>query len=132
MALRDPWTLVKTLLPALLMVVYALSALLAGSMRILPTGTLQSSPDLRPRKSSTERLAGFSETIRPRELPTKAQARAGAGESAIQKNDFTAAEPLLNKVVAADATNYVRGLTWVLWKTRSGKVDESIAAYASR
>jgi len=50
-------------------------------------------------------------------------------EDFIQKKDFRAAEPLLRKVVAADATNYAAWFELGFVENGLGNVDESIAAY---
>jgi tetratricopeptide (TPR) repeat protein len=50
-------------------------------------------------------------------------------EDAIQKRDYTAAEPLLRKVVEHDPGNYVAWFDLGFLENAVGKVDESIAAY---
>jgi tetratricopeptide (TPR) repeat protein len=50
-------------------------------------------------------------------------------EDAIQKRDYTAAEPLLRKVVDHDPGNYVAWFDLGFLENAVGKIDESIAAY---
>ncbi len=50
-------------------------------------------------------------------------------ESAIQKRDYAAAEPLLAKVVKDDPANYEAWFDLGFTENVLGKVDESIAAY---
>lgn len=50
-------------------------------------------------------------------------------ESAIQKHDFAAAEPLLNKVVAADPNNFQAWFDLGFVYNGMGNTSESIAAY---
>ena len=50
-------------------------------------------------------------------------------ETAIEKRDYAAAEPLLRKVVERDAANYVAWFDLGFVENALGKVDESIAAY---
>jgi tetratricopeptide (TPR) repeat protein len=50
-------------------------------------------------------------------------------EDAIQKQDYTTAEPLLRKVVEKDPASYVAWFELGILEYTVGKVDESIAAY---
>jgi tetratricopeptide (TPR) repeat protein len=50
-------------------------------------------------------------------------------ESAIEKQDYTTAEPLLKKVVASDPTNYAAWFDLGFLYNALGKTDDSIAAY---
>jgi Flp pilus assembly protein TadD len=50
-------------------------------------------------------------------------------ESAIEKKDYATAEPLLQKVVAADATNYQAWFDLGFVENALGKTQEAIAAY---
>ena len=50
-------------------------------------------------------------------------------ESAIEKQDYTTAEPLLKKVVAADPDNYAAWFDLGFLYNAQGKTDDSIAAY---
>src|SRR5579862_8721001 len=50
-------------------------------------------------------------------------------ESAIEKSDYTAAEPLLKKVVAAHPDNYQAWFDLGFVYNTQGRTDESIAAY---
>ena len=50
-------------------------------------------------------------------------------EEAIQKQDYVAAEPLLQKVVDRDPNNYVAWFDLGFVQNALGKVDGSIAAY---
>ena len=50
-------------------------------------------------------------------------------EALIQKQDYAAAEPLLQKVVADDATSYVGWFDLGFVENKLGKLDDSIAAY---
>jgi tetratricopeptide (TPR) repeat protein len=50
-------------------------------------------------------------------------------EDFIQKKDYAAAEPLLRKVVSADAANYVAWFDLGFVENGLGKTDDSIAAY---
>ena len=50
-------------------------------------------------------------------------------ESAIEKQDYTTAEPLLKKVVATDPDNYAAWFDLGFLYNAQGKTDDSIAAY---
>jgi tetratricopeptide (TPR) repeat protein len=50
-------------------------------------------------------------------------------EAAMEKQDYATAEPLLQKVVAADSTNYVAWFDLGFLYTALGKAEDSIAAY---
>src|SRR5271170_7280475 len=50
-------------------------------------------------------------------------------EALIQKHDYFAAEPLLRKALAGDASNYVAWFDLGFVENGLGKVDDSIAAY---
>ena len=50
-------------------------------------------------------------------------------ESAIEKKDYTSAEPLLKKVTAKDPTNYLAWFDLGFVHSALGKTDDSIAAY---
>jgi tetratricopeptide (TPR) repeat protein len=50
-------------------------------------------------------------------------------ETAIEKQDYVAAEPLLKKVVAVDSANYVAWFDLGFVYTALGKAEDSIAAY---
>jgi tetratricopeptide (TPR) repeat protein len=50
-------------------------------------------------------------------------------EDAIQKQDFSVAEPLLQKVVQRDPANYVAWFDLGFLENAVGRIDESIAAY---
>ena len=51
-------------------------------------------------------------------------------KSAIEKEDYATAEPLLKKVIAAGSRQLTpRGLTWDFVYNALGKTDDSIAAY---
>src|SRR4030095_6356774 len=50
-------------------------------------------------------------------------------EEAIEKRDYATAEPLLEKVVAANAANYQAWFDLGFVRNAVGKTDESIAAY---
>jgi len=50
-------------------------------------------------------------------------------ESAIEKQDYTTAEPLLKKVVASDPANYAAWFDLGFLYNALGKTDDSIAAY---
>lgn len=52
-----------------------------------------------------------------------------AAETAIEKQDYATAEPLLNKVVAADTSNYAAWFDLGFVYNAVGRPDESIAAY---
>src|SRR6266436_2306132 len=58
------------------------------------------------------------------QLPELAQA-----ESAIEKKDYAAAEPLLKKVVAAQAANYQAWFDLGFVYNALGRSEDSIAAY---
>src|SRR2546423_629647 len=53
----------------------------------------------------------------------------GQAEEAIQKQDYAAAEPLLQKLVDRDPSNYVAWFDLGFVQNALGKVDGSIAAY---
>lgn len=75
-----------------------------------------------PNSSQTiRRTLSTHESAQPPEL-TQA-------EESIQKNDYAAAEPLLQKVVQADDKNYVAWFDLGFVENALGKVEESIAAY---
>src|SRR5579863_6232689 len=57
------------------------------------------------------------------------QPELGKAEDLIQKRDYAGAEPLLQKVLQADPTNYVAWFDLGFAENALGKVDESIAAY---
>ena len=50
-------------------------------------------------------------------------------ETAIEKKDYTSAEPLLKKVIARDPTNYLAWFDLGFVYSASGKTDDSIVAY---
>ena len=52
-----------------------------------------------------------------------------AAEAAIEKRDYTAAEPLLNKIVAADPANYTAWFDLGFVYNALGQTEPSIAAY---
>jgi len=73
------------------------------------------------RKSSAHHTKVAEEDGPPPEL-TKA-------EAFIQRQDYASAEPLLNKVVSADPSNYEAWFDLGFAQNALGKVDDSIAAY---
>jgi tetratricopeptide (TPR) repeat protein len=86
--------------------------------------------------SSTETVhrktdANSSETIRhTRVVEEDASAQqVTQAEGLIQKRDYGAAEPLLQKAVASDPTNYVAWFDLGFTNNALGKTNESIAAY---
>ena len=74
-----------------------------------------------PNSGATIRHTRVREDAQPPEL--------GQAEALIQKKDFAAAEPLLQKVVAADSVNYEAWFDLGFAENALGKTDDSIAAY---
>jgi len=73
---------------------------------------------------------GSSQTIRhTRILEEGAPPELTQAESLIEKRDYASAEPLLRKVVANHADNYVAWFDLGFVENGLGKVDDSIAAY---
>jgi Flp pilus assembly protein TadD len=69
-------------------------------------------------------------TVRHHTVPAEAPASdLATAEAAIEKQDFASAETLLNKVVAADPTNYVAWFDLGFVYNALSKNDEAIAAY---
>jgi len=69
-------------------------------------------------------------TVRHHTVPVDAPSTdLTAAEAAIEKQDYAAAEPLLNKVVAGDASNFAAWFDLGFVYNALGKLDESIAAY---
>jgi Flp pilus assembly protein TadD len=69
-------------------------------------------------------------TVRHHSVPVEgAPSDLAAAEAAIEKQDFAAAEPLLNKAVAADPANYVAWFDLGFVYNALGRSDEAIAAY---
>jgi Flp pilus assembly protein TadD len=69
-------------------------------------------------------------TVRHHNVPVEAApSELAAAEAAIEKQDYAAAEPLLNKAVAADPSNYVAWFDLGFVYNALDRNDESIAAY---
>ena len=111
---------------------YPLLALLAGTGVVARAQDQPSSPA----KSSTTQTIhektgpNSSRTIRRTTVLKEASSsELGQAEEAIQKQDYVAAEPLLQKVVDRDPNNYVAWFDLGFVQNALGKVDGSIAAY---
>lgn len=99
----------------------------------------QPSSDQSPAKStqsSTETIhrktgANSSETIRHTHVveQDKISPEVRQAEDLIQKRDYAAAEPLLQKAVAGDSASYVAWFDLGFTENALGKTDDSIAAY---
>jgi tetratricopeptide (TPR) repeat protein len=73
-----------------------------------------------------------SKTVRHRRVPVvdpSQSAELAQAESAIEKKDYETAEPLLNKIVAAQPANYQAWFDLGFVYNALGKSDDSIAAY---
>src|ERR1700674_1709545 len=72
-----------------------------------------------------------SRTIRHIKVPVESSApqELTQAEDAIQKQDYSSAEPLLHKVLDHDPANYVAWFDLGFVENALGKLDESIAAY---
>src|SRR5205807_2683146 len=107
-------------------------ALLAGSC-VVARAQDQSPP---PASSSTTQTIhektgpNSSRTIRRTTVLKEASSpELGQAEEAIQKQDYAAAEPLLQKLVDRDPKNYVAWFDLGFVQNALGKVDGSITAY---
>jgi len=106
---------------------------LAGAMLLLTAGLgsgLQdaSSP---PRQSSSESAAHRSIhhiQVPDEDSPTQS-ADLTAAEAAIEKKNYSAAEPLLRKLVEHDPASYVAWFDLGFVENALGKVEDSVAAY---
>ena len=72
-----------------------------------------------------------SRTIRHIKVPVESSAsqELTQAEDAIQKQDYSSAEPLLHKVLDHDPANYVAWFDLGFVENALGKLDDSIAAY---
>src|SRR5437879_9843571 len=72
-----------------------------------------------------------SRTIRHVKVPVESSAppELTQAEDAIQKQDYSSAEPLLHKVLDHDPANYVAWFDLGFVENALGKLDDSIAAY---
>src|ERR1700675_1673085 len=73
-----------------------------------------------------------SKTVRHHRVAVEDQsqpAELAQAESAIEKKDYASAEPLLKKIVAAQAGNYQAWFDLGFLYNALGQTDESIAAY---
>ena len=73
-----------------------------------------------------------SKTVRHHRVPVADQSQPpelAQAESALEKKDYASAEPLLKKVVAAQAGNYQAWFDLGFLYNAIGKTDDSIAAY---
>src|SRR2546429_410204 len=111
---------------------YPLLALLAGTGVVARAQDQPSSPA----KSSTTQTIhektgpNSSRTIRRTTVLKEASSsELGQAEEAIQKQDYAAAEPLLQKLVDRDPKNYVAWFDLGFVQNALGKVDGSITAY---
>lgn len=108
----------------------------ADGQQQAPSSQSTSQPAASPQSPSTTETIhektgpNSSRTIRrTRVLKEAAAPELAQAEEAIQKQDYATAEPLLQKVVDRDPTNYVAWFDLGFVKNGLGKVEESIAAY---
>src|SRR5712692_5456812 len=111
---------------------YPLLALLGGTCVFARS---QDKPSPPANSSTTQTIhektgPNSSRTIRRTTILKEASSpELGQAEEAIQKQDYAAAEPLLQKVVDRDPNNYVAWFDLGFVENALGKVDTSIAAY---
>jgi tetratricopeptide (TPR) repeat protein len=87
-----------------------------------------SNQTVREKQESSSRRSSHHIKVRDEDSPTQ-PAELTAAEAAIEQNDYSAAEPLLRKLVEHDPTSYVGWFDLGFVENALGKVDESIAAY---
>ncbi len=87
----------------------------------------QNSTEPAPQDSSSKPGHKVRHTRIAEESPNAAELT--QAEDLIQKRDYSAAEPLLRKVVEADPSNYVAWFDLGFTTNELGKLDDSIAAY---
>lgn len=105
------------------MVAFAVAAGTVAQDSNAPAGA---SPPQRPSQTQSPR----SHHVRIPDEDSPAQpAELTQAEAAIEKKNYSAAEPLLRKVVDRDASNYVAWFDLGFVDNALGKVDDSIAAY---
>src|SRR5216684_5043414 len=111
---------------------YPLLALLGGTCVFARS---QDKPSPPANSSTTQTIhektgPNSSRTIRRTTILKEASSpELGQAEEAIQKQDYAAAEPLLQKVVDRDPNNYVAWFDLGFVENALGKVDASIASY---
>jgi Flp pilus assembly protein TadD len=107
------------------------SALVCARAQSTPS---QPSPDAQSAQQSSTQTGSSSSKgshrrhvqVAEEDAPTPELAQA---EELIQKHDYAAAEPLLNKVTASDPSNYVAWFDLGFLENELGKTENSIAAY---
>jgi Tfp pilus assembly protein PilF len=111
------------------------SRLLAGAVVIL-TGLTLLAQDASPAGQSPSQSSSSSKPHRavhhvqvPDDDSTTQPAELTAAEAEIEKKNYTAAEPLLRKLVDHDPASYVGWFDLGFVENALGKVDDSIAAY---
>jgi tetratricopeptide (TPR) repeat protein len=117
-----------------LVVVFCLSAGAFGAVcRTGVSAFRLDSQDQAASSTTVHRKTGesSSQTVRHTRIaePDSSSPLLAHAEGLIQKQDFAAAEPLLQQVVAADSGNYVAWFDLGFTENGLGKTDASIAAY---
>jgi len=108
--------------------VFAATLALAAGLSSLSEGTLPPAGQSSSQSSSqTHRSAHHIQV--PDEDAPRQPAELTAAEAAIEKRDYSAAEPLLRKLVDRDSASYVAWFDLGFVENALGKVDDSIAAY---
>jgi|HubBroStandDraft_1064217.scaffolds.fasta_scaffold00054_16 Tfp pilus assembly protein PilF len=109
---------------------FGLAVSLCSSAQGASPPATQSSPQTSSQSSSQTQPHRTVHHVQVPDEDSPAQpAELTAAEAAIEKKDYTAAEPMLRKLVGRDPTNYVAWFDLGFVENGLDKLDESIAAY---
>jgi tetratricopeptide (TPR) repeat protein len=102
-----------------------------GATRLIALGLSLTAISAARAQNSNQAGAGSSRSVRHVTVPVEDSqpAELTQAEDAIQKQNYTAAEPLLRKATNSDPKNYVAWFDLGFVENALGKTDDSIAAY---